>query len=151
MKISLKFRHLWDEIGKWSSFTILLFYYMQFFKFYFYFWKCYFQIEYMVANRARRGNAGAKMSQLIEETLQEDDFYKSAYGGFAEVRVKFFFFVNSMVIYFSKISSKICFLHNLCPTIWMKKNVLSENVFFWKSCRVFQEEKLGLNIFHDSK
>ncbi|PAV87664.1 hypothetical protein WR25_15427 [Diploscapter pachys] len=41
-------------------------------------------IEYMVANRARRGNAGAKMLQLIEETLQEDDFYKSAYGGFAE-------------------------------------------------------------------
>ena len=132
---------------RWNSkmtiiYTILLFYYMQFFKFYFYFWKCYFQIEYMVANRARRGNAGAKMSQLIEETLQEDDFYKSAYGGFAEVRVKFIFLVLIQYLFiFPKVSSKIGFLHNVYPRIWMKRNVLSENVFFWKSCRVFQEKK----------
>ncbi|KAL6731567.1 hypothetical protein Aduo_002418 [Ancylostoma duodenale] len=39
------------------------------------------EVELMVNARARRANAGNKMSALIESTNQEDEFYKSAYGG----------------------------------------------------------------------
>uniref|UniRef100_A0A0K0DKI1 YL1 domain-containing protein n=1 Tax=Angiostrongylus cantonensis TaxID=6313 RepID=A0A0K0DKI1_ANGCA len=39
------------------------------------------KIELMVNARARRSNAGNKMSALIQSSNQEDDFYKSAYGG----------------------------------------------------------------------
>ncbi|VDO93074.1 unnamed protein product [Heligmosomoides polygyrus] len=35
----------------------------------------------MVKTRARRPNAGNKMLALLQSTYQEDDFYKSAYGG----------------------------------------------------------------------
>lgn len=37
----------------------------------------------MAASRERRSNAGAKMSRLLDEE-EEDDFYKTTYGGFAE-------------------------------------------------------------------
>lgn len=37
----------------------------------------------MAAKRERRGNAGAKMSKLLDEE-EEDDFYKTSYGGFEE-------------------------------------------------------------------
>jgi hypothetical protein len=38
-----------------------------------------------IANeRPKRQNAGSKMSRLIENE-EEDDFYKTAYGGFSEV------------------------------------------------------------------
>ncbi|VDL65620.1 unnamed protein product [Nippostrongylus brasiliensis] len=39
------------------------------------------QVELMVNARARRSTAGNKMKELIQSTSQEDDFYKSAYGG----------------------------------------------------------------------
>ncbi|XGW20461.1 hypothetical protein V3C99_003898 [Haemonchus contortus] len=39
------------------------------------------KVELMVNARARRSTAGNKMSALIESTTQEDEFYKSAYGG----------------------------------------------------------------------
>ncbi|KJH51810.1 YL1 nuclear protein [Dictyocaulus viviparus] len=39
------------------------------------------EIELMVNARARRSNAGSKMSALIQSSNQEDDFYKSVYGG----------------------------------------------------------------------
>ncbi|KAJ1347348.1 hypothetical protein KIN20_002384 [Parelaphostrongylus tenuis] len=43
------------------------------------------KIELMVNARAKRSNAGNKMSLLIQSTNQEDDFYKSVYdGGFNE-------------------------------------------------------------------
>ena len=38
----------------------------------------------MAAERSRRGNAGAKMSGLLDKE-EEDDFYKTTYGGFDEV------------------------------------------------------------------
>lgn len=37
----------------------------------------------MAAKRERRNNAGAKMCKLLDEE-EEDDFYKTSYGGFAE-------------------------------------------------------------------
>ena len=38
----------------------------------------------MAAERSRRHNAGNKMSRLLEAE-DEDDFYKTTYGGFTEV------------------------------------------------------------------
>lgn len=37
----------------------------------------------LATSRSRRSNAGAQMAKLLED-LQEDDFYKSTYGGFEE-------------------------------------------------------------------
>lgn len=37
----------------------------------------------MAATRERRGNAGSKMCKLLDEE-EEDDFYKTSYGGFNE-------------------------------------------------------------------
>ncbi len=37
----------------------------------------------MAATRERRGNAGNKMDKLLDEE-EEDDFYKTSYGGFEE-------------------------------------------------------------------
>ena len=39
-----------------------------------------------MAGRERRSNAGAKMAKLLDNE-EEDDFYKSTYGGFNEVCV----------------------------------------------------------------
>lgn len=36
----------------------------------------------MAATRERRGNAGNKMSRLLDEEEEEDEFYKTSYGGF---------------------------------------------------------------------
>lgn len=38
----------------------------------------------MAAERPRRAKAGSRMTQLLEAE-DEDDFYKTTYGGFAEV------------------------------------------------------------------
>lgn len=38
----------------------------------------------LASTREKRSNAGNRMSRLLEEE-QEDDFYKTTYGGFAEV------------------------------------------------------------------
>lgn len=44
----------------------------------------YIHLTKMLATtRSRRNNAGAQMAKLLED-LQEDDFYKSTYGGFEE-------------------------------------------------------------------
>ena len=45
-----------------------------------------YKISNMAAERSRRHNAGNKMSRLLEAE-DEDDFYKTTYGGFSEVRV----------------------------------------------------------------
>lgn len=37
----------------------------------------------MAATRERRGNAGTRMGKLLDEE-EEDDFYKTTYGGFEE-------------------------------------------------------------------
>lgn len=37
----------------------------------------------MAATRERRGNAGTRMAKLLDEE-EEDDFYKTTYGGFEE-------------------------------------------------------------------
>lgn len=37
----------------------------------------------MAATRERRHNAGNKISRLLDEE-EEDDFYKTSYGGFQE-------------------------------------------------------------------
>lgn len=50
-------------------------------------------VELMVTTRERRHNAGNKMAQLLESTEQDDEFYKSTYGGgFLEVFEFFGFF-----------------------------------------------------------
>lgn len=38
----------------------------------------------MALTRERRTNAGSKMAKLLNEE-EEDDFYKTTYGGFEEV------------------------------------------------------------------
>jgi len=40
----------------------------------------------LVAGRERRNNAGARMSRLLDAE-DDDDFYKTTYGGFTEVGV----------------------------------------------------------------
>ena len=56
---------------------------------------CVSQIEYtlmaddensLVAGRERRSNAGARMSRLLDAE-DDDEFYKTTYGGFTEVGV----------------------------------------------------------------
>ena len=42
------------------------------------------QVESLVAGRARRERAGAKMASLLENEQDKDDFYTSTYGGFEE-------------------------------------------------------------------
>jgi vacuolar protein sorting-associated protein 72 len=39
----------------------------------------------LAVQREKRANAGSKMAKLINEEEDEDDFYKTAYGGFDEV------------------------------------------------------------------
>ncbi len=39
----------------------------------------------LVLERERRKNAGSKMAKLLNEEEEEDEFYKTAYGGFNEV------------------------------------------------------------------
>lgn len=41
----------------------------------------------MAATREKRSNAGAKMARLLDDE-EEDDFYKTTYGGFTEVRLR---------------------------------------------------------------
>ena len=38
----------------------------------------------MAADRSKRSNAGKNIGQLIDQELNLDDFYKTAYGGFEE-------------------------------------------------------------------
>lgn len=38
----------------------------------------------LATSREKRQNAGSKMAKLLNEE-EEDDFYKTAYGGFNEV------------------------------------------------------------------
>lgn len=38
----------------------------------------------MASTRSRRANAGNKIAKLLDEE-EEDDFYKTSYGGFQEV------------------------------------------------------------------
>lgn len=37
----------------------------------------------MAANRSRRSNAGNRISKLLDN-LEEDEFYKTSYGGFED-------------------------------------------------------------------
>ena len=41
----------------------------------------------MAATREKRSNAGSKMARLLDDE-DEDEFYKTTYGGFSEVTVK---------------------------------------------------------------
>lgn len=38
----------------------------------------------MAASRDRRSNAGNRIARLLNEEEDEDDFYKTQYGGFDE-------------------------------------------------------------------
>lgn len=38
----------------------------------------------MAAKRDRRANAGNKLDKLLDEEEEEDEFYKTSYGGFYE-------------------------------------------------------------------
>jgi len=53
----------------------------------------------MAATRERRTNAGNKMARLLNEE-EEDDFYKTTYGGFEEVEQdNDYMFVYTIFIY----------------------------------------------------
>jgi hypothetical protein len=39
----------------------------------------------LASQRERRQNAGSKMAKLMNQEEEEEDFYKTAYGGFNEV------------------------------------------------------------------
>ena len=39
----------------------------------------------MAANRDRRATAGNRMTRVLEDEAEDDDFYKNTYGGFDEV------------------------------------------------------------------
>ena len=43
----------------------------------------------LASTREKRCNAGNRMSRMLEEE-QEDDFYKTTYGGFAEVGNRYY-------------------------------------------------------------
>ena len=48
----------------------------------------YYSVNMSLAStREKRFNAGNRMSRMLEEE-QEDDFYKTTYGGFEEVRFR---------------------------------------------------------------
>lgn len=47
----------------------------------------------LATTREKRKNAGLKMAKLLDEE-EEDDFYKTAYGGFQEV----FDFIFSFIL-----------------------------------------------------
>ncbi len=38
----------------------------------------------MAAGRPRRANAGSQIGKLIQQEIDQDDFYSTAYGGFDE-------------------------------------------------------------------
>lgn len=50
----------------------------------------------LAATRDRRSNAGARMARLLQEE-DEDDFYKTTYGGFNEVCKSFELFYQSNI------------------------------------------------------
>lgn len=43
------------------------------------------ELPTLVSGREKRSNAGARMSRLLEAE-DDDDFYKTTYGGFEEVK-----------------------------------------------------------------
>jgi hypothetical protein len=57
----------------------------------------------MAAERSKRANAGAKMNQLLEAE-DEDDFYKTTYGGFEEVGDT----VVLLLVYFTVVTNNLC-------------------------------------------
>lgn len=50
------------------------------------------KMESLSKHRERRSNAGSRMAAMLDK--EEDDFYKSTYGGFFEVCV---YFVDCLV------------------------------------------------------
>ena len=46
----------------------------------------------IASNRSKRVNAGSKMSKLLEAE-DEDEFYKTTYGGFTEVNALIYIFL----------------------------------------------------------
>lgn len=61
----------------------------------------------MAAKRERRTNAGNKMAKLLNEE-EEDDFYKTTYGGFDEVEQDHdYMFVYYIYIYMKSMQQKL--------------------------------------------
>lgn len=52
----------------------------------------------MALNRDRRSNAGSKMAKLLNEE-EEDDFYKTTYGGFDEVEQDHDYMLMSLYLF----------------------------------------------------
>jgi len=53
----------------------------------------------LASGRDRRSNAGARMSRLLDAE-DDDDFYKTTYGGFTEVGVIASFVYENLTTYF---------------------------------------------------
>lgn len=52
----------------------------------------------LATERERRKGAGSKMAKLLDEE-EEDEFYKTAYGGFDEVNFKLYNLITKKYIY----------------------------------------------------
>ena len=143
MKIGLKFRHLWDEIAKWSSFT--LFYFSitcNFSSFIFLFTfenatfrsNTWWRIELDAAMRARRCRSSSRKpcKRMISTKVPMEVLLRFELNSF-------FLRVNSMIIYFSKSMFKNWLpAYNLCSTIW--KKVLSARMFSFENHAAFFEK-----------
>lgn len=61
-----------------------------------------------MAGRERRSNAGNRMAKLLDDE-EEDEFYKTTYGGFEEVHED----RDYMQVYFN--------VHNLQQELWVSR------------------------------
>lgn len=59
----------------------------------------------MAATREKRANAGNKMARLLNEE-EEDDFYKTTYGGFDEVEQDHDYMFVTFIILPFRLSNK---------------------------------------------
>ena len=60
----------------------------------------------LASTREKRNNAGAKMHSLLEAE-EEDDFYKTTYGGFNEVTAQFSSLLFLVIVKYVEILSSI--------------------------------------------
>ena len=80
----------------------------------------------MAATREKRSNAGSKMARLLDDE-DEDEFYKTTYGGFSEVTVK----IISSHLHLKKIGP--------CPLKSFPSSL------YWPACIVLKGIKMHLN------
>lgn len=81
----------------------------------------------LATTREKRKNAGLKMAKLLDEE-EEDDFYKTAYGGFQEVaRFSKSLFLNIVPVssFFVLVTLRLKMTTNLLPKKKISKKTMS--------------------------